>query len=398
VLKQDPKDRDVVYAGTTEGLWKTADGGKTWKRLTGANVIVNDVVIDPRNTSRVLAATDRSGVLASNDGGQTFTASNRGYVYRQVTALLVDRNDPSLLYAGVANDKEFGGVFVSRDGGNRWRQMAEGLGGRDVFSLTQSSDGSLLAGTNDGIFALEATGSIWQPRSRVTMDTIVRQERRVRKKVYPAVHRIITSELHARVYQIEASGAPWFAATARGLLVSNDQGRSWTVANEALRGEFVGVARAGSIVAAVTRNRAMLSLDAGKTWYAAKAPTFITAIFGVGVDARSGVWLATREGAFQSTDGGDRWAHILNGLPPMDVASVALEREGRLVATAVNDPNYYESLNGGRSWRAVPVGWRVRSVALAAGRDYAATWFDGIVSPAETRSGMAGVGTGGSGR
>ena len=66
---------NVVYAGTTEGLWKTVDGGKIFKLISPPNFIVNDVMIDPRNASRVLVATDRNGVVASNDAGQTFRAS-----------------------------------------------------------------------------------------------------------------------------------------------------------------------------------------------------------------------------------------------------------------------------------------------------------------------------------
>src|ERR1051326_401519 len=139
VLRQDPVDRDVVYAGTTEGLWKTVDGGKTFKRITGPNIIVNDVSVDPRRPSHVLVATDRSGVLLSDDAGATFTASNRGFTHRHVAALLVDRNDPNLIYAGLVNDKEFGGVFASLDGGTTWSQRNAGLGTRDVVPASMAA-------------------------------------------------------------------------------------------------------------------------------------------------------------------------------------------------------------------------------------------------------------------
>ena len=76
-----------MYAGTTEGLWKTTDSGKTWKRVSNPEVVVNDVMIDPRNSNRVLLATDRSGVLASEDGAQTLSASNHGYTHRYVTSI-----------------------------------------------------------------------------------------------------------------------------------------------------------------------------------------------------------------------------------------------------------------------------------------------------------------------
>ncbi len=65
----DPTNRNTVYAGTTEGLYKTLDGGTTWKRMTGPDVIVNDVFVDPKNPQHVFLATDRSGVLESEGQG-----------------------------------------------------------------------------------------------------------------------------------------------------------------------------------------------------------------------------------------------------------------------------------------------------------------------------------------
>ena len=48
---QDPTNGKVVYAGTTEGLYKTADGGVNWSRLTGPDVIINDVFVVRVTTS-----------------------------------------------------------------------------------------------------------------------------------------------------------------------------------------------------------------------------------------------------------------------------------------------------------------------------------------------------------
>jgi photosystem II stability/assembly factor-like uncharacterized protein len=164
VLMQDPSNLSVVYAGTTEGLFKTLDGGKTFERVTGPDVIVNDVFVDPRDPKHVLLATDRSGVLASQDGAATFTASNEGFSGRTVGALLVDRKDTSRVYAGVINDKGYGGVFVSSHGGDDWQQVDGGLDGRDVFALAQAADGTLVAGTSHGIFVLQETPQATPPQ------------------------------------------------------------------------------------------------------------------------------------------------------------------------------------------------------------------------------------------
>src|SRR6202044_3202302 len=112
VLMLDPTNRNTVYAGTTEGLYKTLDGGTKWQRMTGPDVIVNDVYVDPKNPQHVLLATDRGGVLESDDAAFSFKASNTGFSQRQVSSLLVDAKSPSTIFAGVVNDKTYGGLFV----------------------------------------------------------------------------------------------------------------------------------------------------------------------------------------------------------------------------------------------------------------------------------------------
>jgi photosystem II stability/assembly factor-like uncharacterized protein len=91
---------------------------------------------------------------------------------------------PARLFAGVVNDKSYGGVFVSTDGGARWEQISDGLDGRDVFALAESPEGTILAGTNHGIFALDerramrrrrqerASGN-WSPRNTI-QNTLVK--------------------------------------------------------------------------------------------------------------------------------------------------------------------------------------------------------------------------------
>ena len=193
VLKQDPANREVIYAGTTEGLYKTADGGKTFERLTGPDVIVNDVFVDPRDSNHVLLATDRGGVMTSTDAGASFAASNEGISERKVTALLVDRDNPMRLFAGVVNDKNYGGAFVSTNGGAAWQQIDTGLDGRDVFALSQTKNGTVLAGTSSGIFVLDlptgaAPGSgtpdsvlTWEARNTISNTVMKMSTETIRK-------------------------------------------------------------------------------------------------------------------------------------------------------------------------------------------------------------------------
>jgi hypothetical protein len=70
------------------------DGGKSFQRMTGPDVIVNDVFVDPKDSNRVLLATDRGGVLTSKDAGASFASYEPGLSGRKVEALLVDRGNP----------------------------------------------------------------------------------------------------------------------------------------------------------------------------------------------------------------------------------------------------------------------------------------------------------------
>ncbi|HEV2021381.1 MAG TPA: transcriptional regulator [Terriglobales bacterium] len=384
VLKQDPTAPQVVYAGTTEGLWKTSDAGMSWKHMTAANLIVNDVLVDPRQPSHVLLATDRSGVLRSEDGGRSFVASSRGFTHRQVAAVRVDRNASGTLYVGLLNDKEFGGVFVSHDWGSNWSQMSDGLGGRDVFALEQSPGGLLVAGTNRGVFVWES--GRWSPRNRVLREVAAPAGKRSSRK--PSAKNPVSSELTARVQQLSLSGGKWFAATSEGLYFSSDEGKSWTGGPILGEADFVAVEAQLPLVLAATRKRLLLSQDGGANWYPAALPSFVTKIHGVTLDPGSTLWLATREGAFRSSDNGERWRHVLSGLPATNVVSILYDAEGkRLLANAASSHSLFESSDGGKSWlRSADVGASLRAFHSGHGRVFASTPFDGVLAQPVTPS------------
>ena len=390
MLQMDPTDHNVVYAGTTEGLWKTIDGGATWKHMTGSNIIINDVLIDPRQPSRVLLATDRSGVLASDDGGVTFTASNRGFTHRQAAALLVDHKNSNVLYAGVLNDKEFGGVFVSRDAGQTWKQNSDGLDGRDVFVLRQAADKTLVAGTDHGIFALPPNASRWTPRdlplSKPQAAMLKRTSTRLATAPDPA----------PRVTVLELAAEKWFAATSSALFVSSDSGATWRAESLPGIGVPVSISVAGKMVAIAGRNTVAVSVSGGESWLPTKTLDADFLINSVTVDNIGDVWLAARTGLFRSTDAGDSWKKI-SSLHLADIQAIQFDEENhRMLVTSGLSVNIFESADNGRTWNAITTGWRIRDLHVAHGRLLGTTAFDGIVMQPEvtaTAESVSGSGT-----
>jgi photosystem II stability/assembly factor-like uncharacterized protein len=133
----DPRNPRVLYAttwqvhrtpwslesgGAGSGLWKSTDGGDTWKRLTGEGLPKGlwgrvGVTVSPANTDRVWAMieADDGGVYRSDDGGRTWRRVNQGRSLRQrawyYTHIYADPQNADVVY--VLNV----GFHRSKDGG-----------------------------------------------------------------------------------------------------------------------------------------------------------------------------------------------------------------------------------------------------------------------------------------
>lgn len=401
-IRMDPSDRNTVYAGTTEGLYKTTDEGKNWTRTTGPEVIVNDVYIDPRNPKHVLLATDRSGVLASEDAGTTFEASNTGFSQRQVAALLIDDKTPGTMYAGVINDKTYGGVFVSTDRGRTWKQESEGLRGRDVFLLAQSSDGTVMAGTSDGLFRWD--GQTWDRVGTPGGDTAgaapdgKRMKRpRERRREEEAV--ADPEEIRGRVTALTTAGDAWYAATEQGIFRSADGGATWKQVLDShdataftTSGDFVAITVEGEKVYAARRQGILVSADEGGTWKAMRSPAGLTVLRSLAVAADGSLWAGGREGLFFSEDQGASWK-ALRQLPLVAINSVTWDPVLRRVMVTSGEGTLMYGIDPrNRSWKWWNTGWTVRSAASLQGRLVAATLYSGVVVQPEAETASHGSG------
>jgi photosystem II stability/assembly factor-like uncharacterized protein len=396
VLKQDPSNPEIVYAGTTEGLWKSMDEGKNWKRVSNPEVVVNDVLVDPRNSQRVLLATDRSGVLASDNGAASFTASNHGYSHRYVSAILADNKEPNTIYIGLVNDREFGGVFSSRDGGQSWQQQSMGLEGRDVFTLKQASNGTLIAGTNRGMFELAEGGSTWHAINNVVLEKTVSKTVTLKSGKKKTVSTVASTKsvLDGRVNDTDLGSNRWFAATSAGLFVSKDHGKIWMGGPVSGEKDFVAVQAQDDVVVAATRSTVLVSNDDGKMWQPAVLASYPINIRNVTVTPDGQVIVATREGAFHSADAGKSWNHVLAGLPDKDITSVTYDgSHHRLLATSGQTGVVFESADGGSTWQRGPdSGFPLRRISVVHGHYVAATPFDGVIAQPENESQSANAG------
>lgn len=140
-LAVNPSNRNVVYAGSGAGLYKSTDAGMTWLlSSTGLTGTVYDIAVSAAKGDLLYAGTS-SGVFKSTDAAATWTNTGCTNVYD----VLINPANPSEIYAGTYN-----GVYKSTTGGGGWTAMNTGLGSTYVTSLGIYQNNYLYAGTDAG--------------------------------------------------------------------------------------------------------------------------------------------------------------------------------------------------------------------------------------------------------
>ncbi len=144
-----------VYAGTATGrIYRTNDNGATWTNINPDMVAGLIYTIRFHENGTILAASV-SGVFASKDNGATWYQT--GLKNKDTRSMKVDSDGD--VFAGTWD----AGMFVSKDGGESWTAINNGLGNHlMVTSLAVANDGAIIAGTFDGgMFKSADKGASW---------------------------------------------------------------------------------------------------------------------------------------------------------------------------------------------------------------------------------------------
>lgn len=147
----DSRNPDVVFvavegplwsAGGDRGLFKTTDGGKTWKAVLkiSDDTGITDIAFDPRNPDVVYAASyqrrrhvglligggPESAIYKTTDGGRSWKKLSRGLpsVDKGRIALAVSPQKPDVVYALIYAKGDESGFFRSADRGETWKRQS----------------------------------------------------------------------------------------------------------------------------------------------------------------------------------------------------------------------------------------------------------------------------------
>ena len=150
-VKIHPKNPNIVYVAAIgqpfksnkeRGVYKTIDGGKTWKKILfiSNKIGIVDIEFSPDNPNTIYAASwqvnrkpwtiisgsEKGGIYKSIDEGKTWIKLEKGLPNGNIGKidLAVSKSDPERLYALIEADNNKGGVYVSYDRGDEFKAMS----------------------------------------------------------------------------------------------------------------------------------------------------------------------------------------------------------------------------------------------------------------------------------
>lgn len=362
-----------------EGIvFKTTDGGGTWTQVWRGDSLARYVWINPQNPDVMYISTgifDREaansdpesglpggeGVLKSTDGGQTWEHVNQGLDNLYVGSLYMHPENPDILLAGTGNNQypEYGGVYITADGGETWQQTLDGET-IEAVEFAESDPQIAYAGSANAVYRSIDGGHTWQQVSGMDWGP-------------PGVRVGFPID-----FQVDPHDPDRIFANAYGggNFLSQDGGRTWMASSKGYTGaEARAIAvdpQDPAVVYAAARSGLFVSYNGGADWKGISYPPVKTMEWNaLAVNpadpaqiVASNNWNST---LLFSSDAGKTWEPVGKNLEgarmgwsvvafaPSDPSIVYAGSAGYYSAGAFSPTmpgtGVYHSSDGGRTWR-----------------------------------------------
>lgn len=367
--------RGTLWAGLPNDVMASDDGGRSWSvPFRDFNwTTITAFAAGPQGSGSIHAATTRDGVLTSVDGGRTWSGPGRGFATVEVTGVVTAPVALRAVWLSTATH----GVYRSDDGGATWRNRSEGMSKRNVkILLADASSRTLYAGTRDGLFVSRDGADRWKqvggpfpgrteilalaldpanPATVYARDTVGLHRSADAAETFREMQRAFPEQSHRGLFGLVARGdrADGAIVAVHRELWHNPDGGAFVPCCQAIPPSRVQVlardASGRTIYAGTRADGVYRSGDGGRTWSEARTGLGRADVQALLVDPENPerVYAAVyRTGVFRTQDGGRQWTQVGGSPPHPDIVALASDpaRAGSLLVAT----------NGAGLWRLEP--------------------------------------------
>jgi photosystem II stability/assembly factor-like uncharacterized protein len=350
-------DSGYVFAGDGDwgGLYKSTNNGDNWQQILPNTVQPISLEIDSNQVIYVGTYTD---LLKSTDNGISFTSIYSGLPNVEIST--IQTNQQNELFVGTGYTSAGNGIYFSDDGGMNWHQR--GLQGQIVYSITIDKNENLYAGTQqNGVYKSTNNGVDWEP-----IDDGLNNYNIFRVKMSPSDLLFACSETDGGIHRSTDFGNSWeitgvsagtvfsacfddlnniFTSTIGGIQKFNSSNQKWSFLNMGWMIDIV--LKDVDTLFACSYGSILLSMNGGTSW------SDITPAGSTGLQIRDmelysdkSILLGTNDFIKRSTDNGNTWITINNGLLRNWIYNLAINEEGSIFATTTNSLYKSDSIDG----------------------------------------------------
>ncbi len=372
-----PNNPDIMYAGfevNVHSLYKSTDGGKTWRRIDGGDH-TKDVAVSPKDPDKVYFAMSESlfttdinvretaGSQAGGRGGEAKAILLSGYspgpAEQSFSSVEVFEKDDKIIYASVKGGGfgPFGEtkpkIFKTTDGGNSWAETMPDLEDVNVINIHPTDHNLIYIGAGDGIYVSKDSGKTLEKlKSTRALGGFISIE--MQKDNANVIYIASSSE----VFKTEDAGTTWkditghlkdihrvrisgsnpnilYASTFNGVFRSDDYGETWQDKTSNLKAKNI------QIVTIHPTNPDIAFVGHSSLWSAVRAE----------LRYKQALW--ANNGIFKTTDGGNSWFRSDNGIFEYDLEEVAVSphRPNEAWVAAPASRGGYKTIDAAHNWR-----------------------------------------------